>query len=119
MKRTILNKLVSYGLWVSVIQLTLVLLSEIIRYMFGPMPKQFCFFQVVIKNACQTQSFLYFDAICLARYLLIFWTENPASVNDDLLEQLRLHLDFHFQFCQQFYQVNTYHEHKLLYGRKL
>ena len=77
------DKLISHGLWVAVIQLPFMLLSDVVRYAFGPLPTQFCFLQVVFKNAVLSQSLLYLDAITVARYLLIFWTKNPASVNDD------------------------------------
>ena len=82
-KRTVMNKLISHGLWVAVIQMPLILLSDLLRYMFGPMPTQFCFFQIVFKNALLSQSLLYLDAITVARYLLIFWTKNPGFVKDD------------------------------------
>ena len=82
-KRTVMNKLISHGLWVAVIQMPFILLSDLLRYMFGPLPTQFCFFQIVFKNAVLSQSLLYLDAITVARYLLIFWTKNPGYVKDD------------------------------------
>ena len=82
-KRTVVNKLISHGLWVAAIQLPFMLLSDVVRYVFGPLPTQFCFSQVVFKNAVLLQSLLFLDAITVARYLLIFWTKNPASINDD------------------------------------
>ena len=82
-KRTIVNKFVSQGVWAVVIILPMIILSDIFRYTLGPLPAQFCFFQVVFKNYFFTQSLCFLDAMIAARYALIFWTKNPSSVNDD------------------------------------
>ena len=82
-KRTIVNKLLSQSLWTVVIQLPMIIFSDILRYTLGPLPPQFCFFQVVIKTSFFTQSLCFIDALIVARYALVFWTKNPASVNDD------------------------------------
>jgi hypothetical protein len=82
-KRTIINKLVSHGLYIIIISLPLIVLSDIIRYLVGPLPAKFCFFQVIFKGATFTQILCYFDAIIVAKYALIFWTKNPASLNHD------------------------------------
>ena len=82
-KRTIRNKFVSQSLWVVVVILPMIILSDIFRYTLGPLPAHFCFFQVVFKNYFFTQSLCFLDAMIAARYALIFWTKNPSSVNDD------------------------------------
>ena len=81
-KRTIVNKFVSQSLWLAVVQVPIFMLSDILRYTIGPLPAQFCFFQVVLKNSVFTQNLCYFDAMIAARYAIIFWTKNPASIND-------------------------------------
>ena len=82
-KRTIINKLVSDSLWIVVIQLPLIMLSDFVRYLLGPLNPHFCFFQVVFKASAFTQILCYFDAMIVAKYALIFWTKNPWSINDD------------------------------------
>ena len=50
---------------------------------FGPAPQIFCFAKTIIRSAYVTQTFLYFDAIALTRYIFIFWLKNPAAFRDD------------------------------------
>ena len=81
-KRTIVNKFVSQSLWLAVVQVPMLVLVDILRYTLGPLSAQFCFFQVVFKNCVFTQNLCYFNAMIAARYAIIFWTKNPASIND-------------------------------------
>ncbi len=101
-RRTVMNKLTSNGLWVAVIQLPFILLSDIIRNLFGPMPTLFCFFQMVFKNAALSQGLFFLDAITIARYLLIFWTKNPCFVKDDFWSNFISIWIYFFSFIANF-----------------
>jgi hypothetical protein len=87
-KRTLMNKLISLGLWASIVQLPLITLSDLARFTFGPLPKQVCFMQVIFKHSLVTQSLIFIDAVMMAKYSLIFWTKNPSALKDDFWSRL-------------------------------
>ena len=43
------------------------------RYIYGPLPTPTCFMILYLKNAAVIQTILFFDAILLSKYFLVFW----------------------------------------------
>jgi len=81
-RRTFINMLVSLLCWSSIEFCFVIQCTEIIRYIYGPLPKLFCFFKSVARGAYTTEALLYFDAMCLTKYIFIFWLKNPAAFQD-------------------------------------
>jgi hypothetical protein len=81
-KRTLANKLLTSICWTLILGL-FICSSDIVRYIFGPLPKAFCFVLVIAKNSVKTQTVLLYDAIIVTKYVFIFWLKNPAGVDDD------------------------------------
>ena len=82
-KRTLVNKFTSSGIWCAIEYLLFVQTIDIIRFLYGPLPKHVCFWVRIVKNAIFQQMFLFFDMIILSRYAYIFLLKNPAGFNDD------------------------------------
>jgi hypothetical protein len=80
-RSTLANKFLSSTCW-SLIYTLIVCSLDIIRYVFGPLPKMVCFFAVVARNAVQTQVVLFYNAILITRYVYIFLIKNPGGVDD-------------------------------------
>jgi len=57
-------------------------LTEIIRQVYGPMPKLFCHIKAIARPMYITQALLYLDAMAITRYIFIFVLKNPAAFND-------------------------------------
>jgi len=82
-KRTFINMLTTSLSWLGFEYFLVVQLTEVIRFVVGPLPKFFCFSKTIIRSAYITQALLYFDSIAITRYLFIFWLKNPAVFQDD------------------------------------
>ena len=82
-KRTIINKLASSLCYTWFEWFFGVQLSDIVRYLFGPLPNQFCYLLLGMKNAIFTQTLLFLDGIIITRYIFIFWLKNPTIFQDD------------------------------------
>ncbi len=81
-RRTLLNRLY-VSIWMVLIELIFVIqLTEIFRFVFGPMPKFFCLIKTVARTAYTVQLLLYLDAIAITRFLFIFWLKNPVAFQD-------------------------------------
>ena len=101
-KRTLMNKLISHGLWAVIFQLPIITMSDMVRYIFGPLPKHICFLQVIVKNSLLTQSLIFIDSVMMARYSLIFWVKNPSALNDDFWSRLICIWVYGFSFLINF-----------------
>jgi hypothetical protein len=82
-KRTFINMLNTSLCWLCCEYFLVVQVTEVIRFVVGPLPKFFCFSKTIIRSAYITQALLYFDFIAITRYLFIFWLKNPAVFQDD------------------------------------
>ena len=81
-KRTFINMINSSICWMAIEHCFTIQATDLIRYLFGPLPKWFCCLQTFVRNAYITQTVLYIDAIALTRYTFIFWLKNPAAFQD-------------------------------------
>ena len=82
-RRTFLNRLYK-SIWMVEMEIIFVLqLTEIFRFVYGPMPRFYCFLKTVARTSYTFQLLLYLDAIAIARYLLIFCLKNPTAFQDE------------------------------------
>lgn len=66
-KRTLINMLVSSSYW-SVIQAWfLVYLPDMVRFSFGPLPQQLCFFFGIFRHVIIVEVILFLDSIAIVR----------------------------------------------------
>ena len=82
-KRTILNMLVSVICWTGIEFNFIIQATEIIRFLYGPLPELYCSLKSILRLAYVTQVFLFFDGIACMRYIFIFFLKNPAAFRDD------------------------------------
>ena len=82
-KRTILNMLVSIICWTGIEFNFIIQATEIIRFLYGPLPELYCSLKSILRAAYITQVFLFFDGIACMRYIFIFFLKNPAAFRDD------------------------------------
>ena len=81
-RRTLTNKLLTNLCW-TIILSVFISFFNVARYVFGPLPELYCFFQLLLKVVSKTIILLFLDSILLTRYLMIFWLKNPGAVKDD------------------------------------
>jgi hypothetical protein len=82
-KRTMINKFFSMICWSAIENWILVQSSEILCYIIGPLPSNFCFFIRIFRSANFYQFLLYADLAMISRYVYIYCLKNPAGFNDD------------------------------------
>ena len=84
LKRTIVNRIFSSICW-TVIEFTLLVsILDLARYFFfGPLPKLFCWSQVIVKSGIILKLMLLQTGLIISRYVCIFWLKNPAAFHDD------------------------------------
>ncbi len=56
---------------------------DIVRYIFGPLPKVVCRINYFIKLQLTFHALLLLDFIAITRYIFIFWLKNPSAFNDE------------------------------------
>ena len=78
-RRTFLNMITSSICWLFIEYLLTIQTTEVVRYLWGPMPEVFCFWKTLFRAAYITQIYLYSNTIAITRYLFIFWLKNPAA----------------------------------------
>ena len=66
-KQTLLNMIVASGCWTVIAQVICLFWPEIFRFLYGPLPKQFCFVSTFSKYVILSNYILYFDAISVTR----------------------------------------------------
>ncbi len=79
---------VSSVCWTGIQFYVIVLPIDITRYVFGPLPKWVCLFQLMLKNVINMQTVLFCDAVSVARYLFIFYIKNPRALQDEFWHTL-------------------------------
>jgi hypothetical protein len=82
-RRTFINMLNTSICWLWIEYCIVVQSTEFIRFMFGPLPKMFCFFKTIVRSAYVSQILMYYDTIAVAKYIFIFWLTNPAAFQDE------------------------------------
>jgi len=82
-KQTVINKFTTCGIWCAIQYYVLLVTSDTLRFVFGPLPRNVCLILRIIKSAMFLQIFIYFDLIVISRYFYIFLLKNPAGFNDD------------------------------------
>ena len=81
-KRTLVNRLFTSLCWTSIASLLLGV-TDTFRYILGPFPPTICLFQHFLKKIVKDAILVFYNAITVSRYLLIFWIRNPTAVDDD------------------------------------
>ena len=81
-KRTLINRFVSLNCWIGIAYLVYKV-SDIYRFIVGPMPSWYCDFHVTMYATFIRMSLLCLDASVLTRYAFIFWLKNPWAFRDD------------------------------------
>ena len=81
-KHTVASKLYSYAwLWALAWILTAQQV-DMVRYIFGPLPRSVCQFSLLVKCCITIQGIMVLECSAIWRYLLIFWIKNPTGVKD-------------------------------------
>jgi len=83
LKRMFVNRIVSSVCWSIITWIIFVQIPEMIRYFSEPFSTKFCFVHLLLKNTLITQVIIFFDAVNIVRYLLIFWLKDPFQFQDD------------------------------------
>jgi hypothetical protein len=76
------NKMVSSICWLAV-QMLVLAIPDQVMYFYRPFPQWICFIQLIIRYSVAFGLLLLLDAIVIAKYIFIFWMENPFSFQDD------------------------------------
>jgi len=58
-------------------------ISDIVRYVLGPLPAPVCSVQQFAKSSVKTTITMMYNAISLTRYIMIFHLKNPTAVKDE------------------------------------
>ena len=80
-RRTLMNKIFASVCWAALAH-NLHTGLEILRFIIGPCPQTYCFLQFFLKVSATSVFLLFYDAIVITKYILIFWLKNPGAVND-------------------------------------
>ena len=115
-KRTIVNKLFSFGCWTAIQFICLVIIPDLIRYNSGPWPEMICWLHLIVKNLIGSQFLLILTATIVMRYICIFLMKNPTGFQDDFWSLFLNIWIVAFSFITQFVfvhmpgrQVNQYY----------
>jgi len=82
-KRILVNRLLTSLCWTGIVMHVVVTPIDILRYLYGPLPVQFCYFLVIVKNVLNVQTALFADGVSLIRYMYVFYLKNPFDFKDD------------------------------------
>ena len=82
-KRTLLNKIVSLICWNAIVSIIGTFIDDLLTFFFGPLCNQVCLFFQMFRNIIKTDTLLFFDALVISKYVLIFCLKNPISVNEE------------------------------------
>ena len=55
---------------------------EYVRFLFGPLPENFCYLKLVLRSSYFVEILLLFNASSVAKYIYIFWLKNPLAFPD-------------------------------------
>ena len=82
-KRIFLNKMVTALNWVSIVWFLLIQPSDMLLYLYKPLPDWFCKINYILRNMLVLLCLIYTDLILIIKYAFIFWMKNPANFQDD------------------------------------
>jgi len=80
--QTLITLLVSSLQWSMVEFLGLVTTTDILRYFYGPLNRNFCFLKTTVTAAIVFQLLLFTTSIGLTRFIFIALVRNPGAVDD-------------------------------------
>ena len=83
LRRVFTNRMVSSACWSSITWLIVGHVPELIRLLMGSYPASICRIHFVLKNAALLQVVLFYDAMVVVRYLLIFVMKNPFGFQNE------------------------------------
>ena len=83
LKRLFINQIVVSVAWSSIAWLVLIQTSDVLLYLYRPLPDLYCLFNIILRNALMIQVILFFDVIIVVRYIFIFWLTDPENFQDD------------------------------------
>lgn len=81
-KRTLVNMLVSGLSWSIAEFLIFVILIDILRYFYGPLPHELCLVKGIMSGSIILQTLLFLTAIVTTKYIFIFHIKNPTAIDD-------------------------------------
>ena len=79
--RTLVNWIFSSFCW-SCMAALMIGVSDVARFILGPFPQHLCSVISFIKPAIRTEILLFFDAMALTRYIMIFGRKNPTAIDE-------------------------------------
>jgi len=80
--RTLMNKLFASVCWVVFAQDCFTMLDNF-RYWYGPLPETVCLLLILAKISGNSMILLFYDAILITKYIMIFKLKNPGALNDE------------------------------------
>ena len=83
LKRICINRLISSLCWTIILWFILAHPLAIFLYFYRPLPEFFCFYLVFLNQTVLVQCILFYDAIIIVRFVLIFYLKNPQNFHDD------------------------------------
>jgi hypothetical protein len=82
-RQTLIHKFATSTYWCAIEYFLLIMPSDMIPFIYGPLPRNLCLALRILKLANFFQILLFFDLVAISRYFYIFVLKNPAGFNDD------------------------------------
>ena len=83
LKRICINKILSSLCWTIILWFILVHPMTLFLYSYRPVPEFFCFYLLFLNQTLVLECILFFDAIIIVRFVLIFCLKSPQNFYDD------------------------------------
>ena len=83
LKRIFINKILSSLCWTVIFWFIFVHPLDIFIYFYRPLPDIICLYLIFLSPTVLVQCILFYDAIIIVRFLLIFCLKNPQNFYDD------------------------------------
>ena len=80
--RTLVIRLFTSLCWTGMAN-NLIGFADTVRYSIGQYPQMVCHVQQFLRKIVKDEILMFYNAMTLSRYALIFWLKNPAAVDDD------------------------------------
>ena len=81
--RTLINRIISFGLIVTICYNILTQTFSLIRYSFGPMPEPLCRLEYFTKIFLILHLIALSDFVIIIRYIFVFKSKNPTAIQDE------------------------------------
>ena len=82
-RRTLMNRLVSSVCFQMIKWILLCQTSNIVRYIFGPLPLFVCSFQAILQFAIHFEVLFLFDWMQITKYIFIIKLKNPSAITEE------------------------------------